>query len=569
MFKSLKAKIIGSMIMFTFVCALTFTFISVNEIRTTVTNQMKNDGANIATIINREIGEYVLKDTEKIEKIFKEIKEESQNNIKYISLVDKNTKIIASTESNLDTISSTSEVLDSVSSASKETSENGETEGADIDTNSVNKGQASGYIFVTEEGEKVYNVSTPFYENGELLGTIGIGIALNDMNNMITDSLEKIIITAISVMIIATIFGIVIAKNLINPIRDIISKLDYFSKGDFTVQFNSKKKDETRNLTDALNNSIVMIKNMIIETKEDVAKLVDISNNMKLSGESVVGASKGISQVISEVAQGTERQSNNVNKITNVLEDFINNLNKIQDNVQETTKSSKTIETTADLGAEKLESLINSIEDLRISFNNTLLSIQNLNEDAYKINEIMNVINDVANQTNLLALNAAIEAARAGEAGKGFSIVADEIRKLAEEVMTSSSSIRTIIDSVVSSVEFASNTTNEISSKMSNQVSIIDSTKEAFKNIQSEVHIITPQFENISNSLSDRLSEQDLILNKVQEVALISEQIAASSEEISASAEENTETMEELANLVDKVDDMTKRLNKSLGKFKV
>lgn len=97
MFKLLKSKIVGSMVMFIFICALTFTFISVYEIRTTVTNQMINDGANIATIINREIGEYILNDIEKVEKIFKEVKEESKNNIKYISLVDKNSKIIPST----------------------------------------------------------------------------------------------------------------------------------------------------------------------------------------------------------------------------------------------------------------------------------------------------------------------------------------------------------------------------------------------------------------------------------------------------------------------------------------
>lgn len=108
MFKSLKSKIIASMIMLTSICALAFTAISIYEIKATANNQMKNDGANIAIIINREIGQYILENIEKVEKIFKEIKEESKDNIKYISLVDKNSTIIASSEKDTDTVSSAS-----------------------------------------------------------------------------------------------------------------------------------------------------------------------------------------------------------------------------------------------------------------------------------------------------------------------------------------------------------------------------------------------------------------------------------------------------------------------------
>lgn len=561
MFKSLKAKILASVIVLTLICTLSFMGVSFYTMGTAVTNQMKSDGANLASVINREIGKENLGDTEKIAGMLKEIKEQSKDNIKYISLADTNLNIIASSDGKAAVKNDAKEDnADTVSSASVES--NGEVA-------NIKEGKSTGYIFKTETGDRVYNVSTPFYDGDKLVGTISVGVSLSVMNQMLNKSIIQVFVIALIIQLLAVIVGIIMAKTITTPIVNVIGKLDYFAKGDFTVEFESKAKDETRKLADALNQSISVLKAMLKETKQGMDELGRISNYLKNSSEKVEGSSRSVSESIVEVAAGIEEQDNNVSSVNRALENFSIALEKIQEKVKSTTSSSAEIENSADIGAEKLTDLVKSIEDVRRSFGVAVSNIQLLNEDANKINEIMNVINSVAEQTNLLALNAAIEAARAGEAGRGFSVVADEIRKLAEQVMDSSKSINQIIAGVLSSIQGVASTTQNISGKMDKQISIVDGTMFAFKNIQSEVHKTTPQFKNIFEAMNEVVAEEETIMSSVQEVSAISEQISASTQEISASIQEHATTMQQLASLAEKIDEMTGRLNKNVGRFKI
>jgi methyl-accepting chemotaxis protein len=559
MFKSLKTKILVSVVALTSICTLTFMGVSFYAMTSAVTSQMESDGANLVTVINREIGKQDLKDTEKITDILKEIKDKGKGNIKYITLADTNMKVVASSDSEFK--ASNDKSTDSISSASVESNAGS--------VNAIEEGKTTGYTFKTESGEKVYNVSTSFYQGGNPVGTMSVGISLSLMNSMIAKSAMQVFIVALIVQALAVIVGIIISKTITTPITDTINKLDYFAQGDFTVEFSSKRNDETRKLTDALNQSISVLKLMLTETKHGMEELGRISTALKSSSESVENSSKRVSESIVEVAAGIEEQDNNLNNVNKAIENFGSELEMVQGKVQETTSSSLAIESSADIGAEKLTDLVKSIEDVRNSFGAASGNIRLLNEDANKINEIMNVINSVAEQTNLLALNAAIEAARAGEAGKGFSVVADEIRKLAEQVMDSSKSINQIIAGVLSSIQGVSDTTQDISGKMDRQIDIVDNTMIAFKNIQSEVHKTTPQFRNILQSIKSVVSEEEAIMNSVQEVSAISEQIDASTQEISSSVQEHAATMEQLASLADQIDDMASRLNKNVNRFKI
>ena len=153
-----------------------------------------------------------------------------------------------------------------------------------------------------------------------------------------------------------------------------------------------------------------------------------------------------MSQAIDGVFKGMADQTTNISEIVVVIDRFGQRLDDIQNKVKMISESGGEIKQSADNGAVKLEELVESIHDVKNSFEHTEEGIRFLNINVGKIGEITNVINNVAEQTNLLALNAAIEAARAGEAGRGFAVVAEEIRKLSKQVLESSMNINELID---------------------------------------------------------------------------------------------------------------------------
>jgi len=154
---------------------------------------------------------------------------------------------------------------------------------------------------------------------------------------------------------------------------------------------------------------------------------------------------RNIAHSFSEVSTGLESQSANISKINDSAETTSENVGAVSKSFKLLRDLSFTISGVTDVGHVKINDLVQEIDKVSVTINNTVGLLEDLNEQNQKISEIVQVISEIAAQTNLLALNAAIEAARAGEHGRGFSVVASEIRRLAERSQTSSIEITDIL----------------------------------------------------------------------------------------------------------------------------
>jgi methyl-accepting chemotaxis protein len=282
----------------------------------------------------------------------------------------------------------------------------------------------------SSSGEKVYNVSTPFYEGTKAIGTINIGVSLESMIKVIQNNFIQSLFISLIILLAAVLVGIVISNTISKPLSVIVEELDLFAQGDFTVNFKGKGIYEVKRLTDGLNSSINILKLTIRDIKNVVVQLNGISQNLLSFGEIASTSTKDVSESVGDVFKGTFQQNENISEIVKRLELFGDTLDNVNVKIENVAESSSKIKENADIGAEKLKVLVESIEDVRNSFKIANKDIEILNSDVSKIGDITNVINGVAEETNLLALNAAIEAARAGESGRGFAVVADEIRKI-------------------------------------------------------------------------------------------------------------------------------------------
>jgi len=563
MFNSQKKKILATIIFLTSLCTITFLIISYFGVQRAVISQMEFDGTTLVGTVSREIKGYSLDEIDKITEIITNVKKEGNGNISYVSLVDTNMNMIVSSDdaatSTKKTETTEKSSADAVSSA---------TEQGNVDE-VVKEAKTAGFIFKAPDGQKVYNVSAPFYENSKLVGTLNIGISLKNMYSVILESMISSLVISLVIQLLALVLGIIISRNISAPLIRIVDKLEYFSSGDLTVSFESKNHDEIKKLTDGLNSSVYVLKNTIAHIKDTVSGLNNISGYLTASGQEAAASSEEISQAIDIVFSGVAEQTTNISEIAVVIDRFGQRLDDIQSKVKMISKSGEEIKQSADNGAVKLEELVESIYDVRNSFELSEESFRELNINVGKIGEITNVINNVAEQTNLLALNAAIEAARAGEAGRGFAVVAEEIRKLSKLVLESSMNINGLIELVGNGTSQVSELTIVLSGKLGNQVKIIEGTVDSFKSIQKEVNITIPQMDDAYEALSDSVKEKEIIKARSEELATVSVEVSATTQEISSAAMKQSESISQLSASAQELNAMAEGLNQEIEKFKV
>ena len=196
-------------------------------------------------------------------------------------------------------------------------------------------------------------------------------------------------------------------------------------------------------------------------------------------------------------------------------------------------------------------------------------SIVNLEALTQSIGMIVNAINEIASETNLLSLNASIEAARAGEAGRGFSVVASEIRKLADQSMESANEIKKIIEDIVKTTQHAVDIAKEADNIVQEQQTAVDDTTDAFRTMRKQVGLLTQQLESILAGVEAMDKTRSATLAAIEEISAVSEQTAASTTSVSEMVTQQLEGVEQLSQNSERLSSSAEELEKAIGQFTI
>ncbi|WP_238900383.1 methyl-accepting chemotaxis protein [Clostridium sp. YIM B02500] len=371
-------------------------------------------------------------------------------------------------------------------------------------------------------------------------------------------------------LLLAVILGLSISFMISKQVKRVLIFAEAIGSGDLTKTITVDSKDEIGNLSMALNNAKENIQNLIVEimnsssdisaTSEELsATTEEIASKMEIVNESTEHISKGVqdlSATTEEVTASTEEISSAINSIAKDAENSLASVNEIKERAYNIrNKSSKSIEESNLIYDKNRLNILESIENSKI---------------VSEVRIMANSIGSIAEQTNLLALNAAIEAARAGEHGKGFAVVADEVRKLAEQSSNAVYNIQTMVSQVEASVESLSKSGQDVLEFMADNVK---PNYELLMNTGIEYEKDSEFISNIIDKSATSSKQMDEVIMQIsgaiQNVSSVAQESASNTEEILNSITEVTFALSDVTKSAQSQAELSQKLNEMIQRFKI
>jgi len=281
----------------------------------------------------------------------------------------------------------------------------------------------------------------------------------------------------------------------------------------------------------------------IPQNKVHIAKEISI---LKDNMEYVAATSSDINSSINQMSAGNISQSNDLAKASDILSDFNKDMEELAVNVVNVQIKVMDSDKNADDGLETIKTLDSSLGDLEDALSISNSTVNDLVGKLESVNTITDSISQIASQTNLLALNAAIEAARAGDAGKGFSVVAGEVRKLAENSKIAVQNITKILEEIKVDILNTSSAMSSGNNALFSQKSTIKQTKDTFLTIKSELNESVNEIEKFIVNLKNSSEKKDIIISSIDDISSLSEENSSLSEEIVATMQSQDSTIQSI-----------------------
>ena len=386
--------------------------------------------------------------------------------------------------------------------------------------------------------------------------------------------LNSNIIAAAVTILIGILVSYLIARSIVNPIKSVAKVSDKVAAGDLTQrldveEFNVNKDDELGQLLQSINSMVKSLQQIINKVKKTSGELVASSEQLSDFGSQVEENAEEVGNSIENVAAGAEEQSAQIEEISSNISK-LNNI--IGDNAQKSDKMIKEAESVKEnieKGNQYIQDSIDQSNQVQESNKLVASNVEKLGDKSREIGEIVDLINQIADQTNLLALNAAIEAARAGEAGRGFSVVADEIRELAEESADATEQINKLIQSIQKSVDEVIANNEQGQENIAENVKMVEETGQVFTKIENSAEGLLSLINQVAEDSNKMKENSDYIESGINDIAAVSETSASNSEEVAAASEEQIAATEEIVSSAEKLSEYADELQKAVNQFEV
>lgn len=379
-----------------------------------------------------------------------------------------------------------------------------------------------------------------------------------------------ILLVSVGFLLAGLTAAVFIARSFINPIKNIVAKIEEVAKGNLAIEkIKVKTQDELGVLGDSLNTMLDGLRSLVMNVSNMAEQVAASSEELTSSAEQQAQNANEVSQVMTEMAHGAEKQSRSVNEVTATVEQTSASMDQIAANSNLVARETNETALTAEEGHKAVLRAIDQMENIGQVSTKLQSAIGRLEQDSKEIGDITNVISGIAEQTNLLALNAAIEAARAGEQGRGFAVVAEEVRKLAEQSQTAAKQIAELITKNQANIDVAVSAMELSGKDIKAGIEIVNVAGQSFDEINSYTKRVSEQVQEMTTVINQVAQGGQALVDTIKELENISKESLASCQTVSAASEEQAASVEEIASASQNLAALAEKLQEVINQFKI
>ena len=409
-------------------------------------------------------------------------------------------------------------------------------------------------------------------KNDKTIGMIFVGIPTEEIELLQSLFIKKMTMFSIAVLLIIGVISFFGIAKALSAVDDLKKNIEIIAEGKLNKNSTELGQSKVKELDDIIN----AVRSMKVSFRNTVKQIVETAQSVAASSEELTASSSQTAESINMVAESTVKMSEGADAQLRFVNETLEQVKTMKENLENLIASSNIMQETVNTvkdntnnGKSVVDDAINTIDEMANKINESSDLIHTLGERSKEIGKIVETISDISNKTNLLALNAAIEASHAGEAGKGFSVVAEEVRKLAEASKESSDDIAKIIGNIQIETSNAIKSMEDSVNKVDKSKQMMNETNNSFGEINDSVNSLYASMEDSISNIKQVQEVGEKVSDAISNIENLSSNAVSESQNVSASTEEQTASMHEISEASHQLALMAQDLQNDIAKFNV